>query len=92
MTNAELIYAKRILREMQTLMENAGKIQQDTGGSSVHFTEQMHFFMGLGLALAIFFEEQTGSVAIKMKPKELMEWCDNLPQPQARDKLKGGLN
>jgi len=37
------------------------------------------FFQGLGMGLAICFEEITGSSAGNKKPQELMQWAMNLP-------------
>lgn len=37
------------------------------------------FFQGLGLGLAICFEEMTGSTARDKTPKGLMEWALSLP-------------
>ena len=39
----------------------------------------LHFFMGVGLTLAICFEEMTGSSAGNRKPQELIQWALNLP-------------
>lgn len=40
----------------------------------------MHFFQGLGLALAIIFEECTGRSANNQKPKAIIQWAQDLPQ------------
>jgi len=37
------------------------------------------FFQGLGMGLAICFEEMTGSTAKNKKPQELMQWALALP-------------
>jgi hypothetical protein len=39
----------------------------------------MQFFQGLGMALAIVFEELTGRTAKTVKPKDLMQWALDLP-------------
>ena len=39
-----------------------------------------HFFQGVGLALAIVYEESTGHPAGSIKPQELIEWARNLPE------------
>jgi len=37
------------------------------------------FFQGLGMALAVCFEEMTGSTAKNKKPQDLMQWALALP-------------
>ena len=39
----------------------------------------MHFFQGLGLGLAVTYEEITGNTANNRKPKDIIEWAQNLP-------------
>ena len=39
----------------------------------------LQYFQGLGMALAVCFEEMTGTPAGPYKPRELMEWAKNLP-------------
>jgi hypothetical protein len=35
----------------------------------------LHFFMGVGIALAISYEEMTGRTAADKKPQELIQWA-----------------
>lgn len=44
-------------------------------------TEQidLHFFMGMGMALAICYEEITGRTAADKKPQQLIQWTLDLP-------------
>lgn len=39
----------------------------------------LSFFMGIGLSLAIIYEEITGKSARDRKPKELIQWALDLP-------------
>jgi hypothetical protein len=64
MTQQEIKIAKRIEVYMSSIAEQ----QID-----------LNFFMGLGFALAIVYEESTGYSAQNRKPKEIMEWARNLP-------------
>jgi hypothetical protein len=59
----------RIARRVATYMMEVAEQQVD-----------LHFFQGLGMALAVIFEESTGKSAKDVKPKELLEWANNLPQ------------
>ena len=65
MTDSEIRAARRIVAYMQDVAQQ----QVD-----------LYFFQGLGLALAVLYEESTGLGASQMKPKDLMEWALNLPQ------------
>lgn len=39
----------------------------------------IEFFKGLGMALAVVYEETTGYSAMKRKPQEIMQWAKDLP-------------
>ena len=39
----------------------------------------LEFFQGLGMSLAVVYEEVTGRTAADKKPRELMQWALNLP-------------
>jgi phosphoribosylaminoimidazole (AIR) synthetase len=45
-----------------------------------HEQLDMSFFMGLGYALAIAYEESTGRTAADKKPQELIQWALGLPE------------
>jgi len=64
MSNTEI----RIARRVATYMLEIAEQQVD-----------MNFFQGLGLALAVIFEECTGSSARDKKPQTIIEWARNLP-------------
>ena len=64
MSEAEI----RIARRIATYMLEISEQQVD-----------LNFFQGLGLALAITYEELTGRTAADKKPRELLEWAKNLP-------------
>lgn len=40
----------------------------------------LHFFQGLGIALAVVFEETVGQSARNLKPRDLIEWAQNQPK------------
>ena len=65
MTDSEIKIARRIAAYMLEIAEQ----QVD-----------LHFFQGLGLALAVCYEELTGYSSRQIKPRELLEWAKNLPQ------------
>ena len=65
MTDTEIRIAKRVATYMLEIAEQ----QVD-----------LHFFQGLGLTLAIVYEESTGLTAANRKPRELIEWAKNLPE------------
>lgn len=58
----------RIARRVATYMLEVAEQQVD-----------LHFFQGLGFALAVIYEESTGRTANTVKPRELIEWAKNLP-------------
>lgn len=58
----------RIARRLVNEMLEVAKDQTD-----------MSMFIGLGLALALCFEEMTARSAKNMKPRELMQWAKELP-------------
>lgn len=64
MTDVEI----RIARRVATYMLEISEQQVD-----------LHFFQGLGLTLAICYEEMTGRSARDTKPKDLIEWAKALP-------------
>lgn len=59
----------RIAKRVATYMLSVAEQQVD-----------MNFFMGLGLTLAIVYEECTGRTAADKKPRELIQWAQDLPQ------------
>jgi hypothetical protein len=65
MEQAEIRTVKRIAHEMLQV---------------AHEQLDMSFFMGLGYALAIVYEESTGRTAADKKPQELMQWALDLPE------------
>ena len=65
MTDTEIRVARRIVAYMQDIAQQ----QVD-----------LAFFEGLGLALAVLYEESTGHPVSQMKPQHLMEWALALPQ------------
>jgi len=58
----------RIARRVATYMMEIAAQQVD-----------MNFFQGLGLALAVIFEECTGSSAKDKKPQTIIQWAQDLP-------------
>lgn len=64
MSEPEIRIAKRIATYMLSVAEQ----QVD-----------LAFFMGLGLTLAISYEESTGRSAKDKKPRELIQWAQDLP-------------
>ena len=38
-----------------------------------------HFFQGIGLALAVVYEESIGAAAGSIKPWDLIQWAKDLP-------------
>jgi hypothetical protein len=64
MSETEIRIAKRLVSYMQDISEQ----QVD-----------LSFFMGIGLTLAIVYEECTGRTACDKKPRELMQWAQDLP-------------
>lgn len=54
----------RIAKRIVTYMLSVAEQQVD-----------MQFFQGLGMGLAVCFEEMTGSTAKDKKPKDLMQWA-----------------
>lgn len=58
----------RIARRLVTYMLDIAEQQVDLSA-----------FMGIGIALAVVFEETTGRSAQSLKPQEIMEWAKNLP-------------
>ena len=59
----------RIARRVSTYMLEISEQQVD-----------LNFFQGLGLALAVIYEECTGFSAKNRKPRELLEWARTLPE------------
>ncbi len=39
----------------------------------------IEFFKGLGMALAVVYEELTGRTAANKKPQEILQWAKDLP-------------
>lgn len=64
MTDVEI----RIARRVATYMKEVSEQQVD-----------LNFFMGLGIALAVIFEETTGQSARDVKPRALLAWATDLP-------------
>jgi hypothetical protein len=64
MTETEIRIVKRLVTYMQDISEQ-----------QIDF----NFFMGVGLTLAICYEEMTGRTAQNKKPRELMQWALDLP-------------
>jgi hypothetical protein len=64
MSEAEIRIAKRVATYMLEIAEQ----QVD-----------LNFFQGLGLSLAIVYEESTGRTSADKKPRELLEWARSLP-------------
>lgn len=58
----------RIARRLVTYMLDIAEQQVDLAA-----------FIGVGLALAVVFEETTGRSAQSLKPQEIIEWAKNLP-------------
>lgn len=58
----------RIARRVSTYMLDVAEQQVD-----------LSFFQGLGLALAIIYEEMTGRTAADKKPQEIIQWAKDLP-------------
>ncbi len=81
MTDSEVRIAKRLVHEMRLVALNAQKEAEVR-------PEGLAFFQGIGLTLAILFEEMTGKESKNTKPMELMSWVDNLPIPPKRAKLE----
>jgi hypothetical protein len=81
MTSNEIRIAKRLVKEMRLVAMNAQK------EGSVD-PQGLAFFQGIGLTLAIVFEELTGKESKSLKPTEIMAWADNLPMPEKRDRLE----
>ncbi len=75
--DAKVLVVKRIIQAMGALVM----------GTSDHDCTMR--LQGLGLALAICFEEFTGISAKQKKPSELMTWGLELPEPLIR-KVEGG--
>lgn len=67
--------AKRILFEMLNLT---------SGKDRASVEQRYHTFIGLSLALIYVYEEYTGQSAKERKPKELMTWAMELPEPCVR--------
>lgn len=65
MTNTEIRIARRVAAYMLSVAEQ----QVD-----------LSFFQGLGMALAVIYEEMTGRTAADKKPKEIIEWAKDLPE------------
>ena len=65
MMDAESI---RITRRIMTYMMECAEQQVN-----------IELFKGLGLSLAVCYEEMTGRTASNKKPKELMQWALSLP-------------
>lgn len=59
----------RIAKRVSTYMLEVAEQQVD-----------LSFFMGLGLTLAIIYEEMTGTTSANKKPQYLIEWAKNLPE------------
>lgn len=59
--------AHRLLREMIHVAEANG---------------DMKFFQGVGMSLAIVFEEVTGQSAKNLTPKQVMQWAMRVPEPE----------
>jgi hypothetical protein len=58
----------RIAKRVATYMLEVAEQQVD-----------LSFFTGIGLCLAIVYEEITGNAAGNRKPQELMQWALDLP-------------
>lgn len=72
MQDSEVRYVKRLVLEMLKLCQH-----QDA----------LPMFMGLGLALAFFYEEATGKESKNLKPLELMQWVIDMPAAPKRGRL-----
>ena len=65
MNHAEIRIAKRLVTYMLEVAEQG---------------VDMNFFMGIGLTLAIVYEECTGRSAKDKKPRDLIQWAKDLPE------------
>lgn len=65
MTQTEVRIARRLVTYMLSVAEQQIDLQ---------------FFQGLGVALAVVYEEMTGRTAVDKKPLELIQWAKNLPE------------
>lgn len=81
MTDQEIRIAKRLVKEMRQVAMQAQRVKEDNPLG-------LAFFQGIGLTLAIVFEEMTGRESKSLKPTDIMQWADNLPMPAKRDKLE----
>ena len=80
---AEQSEANRLSGQREYICPGCGKLQAIVD-VDINHERSLSFFMGLGMSLAVIYEEMTGRPAGDKKPQQLMEWAKDLPAERYR--------